>query len=197
MAADIAWYAEIAQDPRTSTLRKQARKEIERAAIVDAYDVVMIDDAAEQVEFLEKMHNEKEEAPTFEDDMFSVLVSKRHGRMSFSEMAEDLNETNFGERLTQYQERGKRFEGVLVERLFGRKSKKVIEGLAEPLTQRETEVLRLLVEGLTNKEVAEKLIMSPRTAEVHVANILGKMDVNTRARAISKAVGMGIVPEPA
>lgn len=56
------------------------------------------------------------------------------------------------------------------------------------LTARETEVLRLLAEGLPNNEIAERLYISPRTAEHHVSNILSKLGLTNRAEAAAYAV---------
>ena len=63
----------------------------------------------------------------------------------------------------------------------------------EVLTPRESEILSLLVLGLTNKEIAQRLVVSPRTVETHVERVLGKLGVNTRSRAIAKAVRSGLV----
>lgn len=60
------------------------------------------------------------------------------------------------------------------------------------LTEREIEVLRLLVDGLTDREIAGRLFISPRTAMRHVANILAKLDANTRTAAVSYALRQGI-----
>jgi non-specific serine/threonine protein kinase len=50
------------------------------------------------------------------------------------------------------------------------------------LTKREREVAGLVHQGLTNREIAEKLVISPRTAEVHVVNILTKLGFKSRAQ---------------
>ena len=57
-----------------------------------------------------------------------------------------------------------------------------------PLTAREVQVLRLIAGGRTNKEIADTLCLSDRTVDRHVSNILGKLDVPTRAAAAVHAV---------
>jgi NarL family two-component system response regulator LiaR len=56
------------------------------------------------------------------------------------------------------------------------------------LTPREQEVLALMIEGLTNPEIAERLVVSRSTAKAHVSNILSKMGVSNRAEAIALAL---------
>lgn len=56
------------------------------------------------------------------------------------------------------------------------------------LTEREEEVLALLIQGLTNPEIAERLVVSRSTAKAHVSNILSKMGVSNRAEAIALAL---------
>jgi predicted ATPase/DNA-binding NarL/FixJ family response regulator len=60
------------------------------------------------------------------------------------------------------------------------------------LTPREQDVLRLLVEGRSNPEIAAALFVSPRTAETHVTHILAKLGVTTRAEAAAHAVRFGL-----
>ena len=55
------------------------------------------------------------------------------------------------------------------------------------LTARQLEVLALLAEGLTNAEIAERLVVSPRTAEHHVAAVLTKLGAATRREAVRRA----------
>jgi DNA-binding NarL/FixJ family response regulator len=55
------------------------------------------------------------------------------------------------------------------------------------LTARQLEVLELLAEGLTNAEIADRLVVSPRTAEHHVAAVLAKLGATTRREAVRRA----------
>ena len=55
------------------------------------------------------------------------------------------------------------------------------------LTERELEVLRLVAEGRSNREIAGELFISPKTASVHVSNILGKLGVSSRGEAAARA----------
>ena len=60
-------------------------------------------------------------------------------------------------------------------------------GLGLGLTERELEVLRLVAAGRSNREIAGELFISPKTASVHVSNILGKLGVASRGEAAAKA----------
>jgi DNA-binding CsgD family transcriptional regulator len=62
-----------------------------------------------------------------------------------------------------------------------------IEHDSSALTAREHEVLQLLVEGRSNREIAETLFISHRTATTHVTHILAKFGVETRAAAVTYA----------
>jgi NarL family two-component system response regulator LiaR len=64
------------------------------------------------------------------------------------------------------------------------------------LTPREHEVLELMVEGLNNPEIAERLVVSRSTAKAHVSNILSKLGVSNRAEAIALALQQGLSPGP-
>lgn len=63
--------------------------------------------------------------------------------------------------------------------------------MAELLTEREQDVLRLLGESKTNKEIGEVLIISDRTVQTHLSNIFQKMKVNSRTEAVLTAIRRG------
>ena len=64
----------------------------------------------------------------------------------------------------------------------------------EALTDRETEVLRLLAQGQSNKEIAHTLNIGEKTVKTHVSNVLGKLGVQSRTQAALYAVRIGLVP---
>lgn len=70
-----------------------------------------------------------------------------------------------------------------------------VAGLIESLSEREAEVLRLLAQGLTNKDIAQTLIISVRTVEAHLRSVYGKLDVRSRTEAVLWAVKHGYSPE--
>jgi two-component system, NarL family, response regulator LiaR len=80
-------------------------------------------------------------------------------------------------------------------------ARKVIENLKVPsskgnnanLSQRELDVLRLMVDGLSNPEIAEKLYLSPNTIKTHVRGIMNKLSVDDRVQAAVVALRSGLV----
>jgi len=62
------------------------------------------------------------------------------------------------------------------------------------LTVRETEVLRLMAQGLGNKGIAATLGISAHTAKYHVASVLAKLDAHTRTEAVTRGLREGLLP---
>jgi len=67
---------------------------------------------------------------------------------------------------------------------------------ADPLSEREREVMRLLALGHTNQEIAKLLFISVRTAETHRAHIMQKLRLTTRAELVAYAIEHGLLDEP-
>ncbi|MAS36356.1 MAG: DNA-binding response regulator [Anaerolineaceae bacterium] len=89
---------------------------------------------------------------------------------------------------------GSLLQPIVASRLMRR----VNEGRAEPdlsegLTARELDVLRLLAQGLQNKEIAADLVISERTVKFHVSSILGKLGAGNRTEAVRIAAQQGLI----
>lgn len=67
------------------------------------------------------------------------------------------------------------------------------EGVEDPLTAREIQVLELLAEGLPNKRIAERLGISDQTVKFHVAAIAGKLGAANRTDAVRRALRRGLI----
>ena len=61
------------------------------------------------------------------------------------------------------------------------------------LTGRQIDILNLLRDGLQNKEIADKLFISPKTVDHHISAILSKLEVNSRAKAVLEAQKLGVL----
>jgi len=93
--------------------------------------------------------------------------------------------------------RSGRLDGDAVEAILSAAGHRVrrLRGWPAGLTAREVEVLRLLARGLSTKQIAERLVMSPKTAGNHIEHIYGKIDATNRATASLFAVQHGLLSE--
>ncbi len=66
----------------------------------------------------------------------------------------------------------------------------------EPLTPRETEILRLLASGFSNREIAEALFLAEGTVKNHLSTVLAKLGVRDRTRAVLRALHLGLLGTP-
>jgi HD-GYP domain-containing protein (c-di-GMP phosphodiesterase class II) len=93
--------------------------------------------------------------------------------------------------------RAGRFDAEAVEAVLGAAGHRVPRRREGPagLTRREVEVLRLLARGMSNKQIAERLVISPKTVGNHIEHIYSKIGASTRAKASLFAMHHGLLPE--
>jgi len=131
---------------------------------------------------------------TFDDDSI-VLEGIRAGAKGY--LLKDVSLEQLVTAIQTVSEGGTLVKPVVTERLL-----KGLEGVRsefpsldrpDPLTERETEILRLMAGGYSNKEVANSLGVAEGTVKNHVSNILSKLGVRDRTRAVLKAFELGLV----
>ena len=111
-----------------------------------------------------------------------------HKSASFEEVVEATRQAHAGEQLLTLEEviNALRFSGQEHDEQESR-------GVVQALTAREMEVLQALAEGLSDKEIAERLYVGPATIRTHVNNILAKLCAASRLQALVLAVRRGLV----
>lgn len=83
--------------------------------------------------------------------------------------------------------------GAHAIRTTARDALDTVDALTSPLTRREAEVLELVADGLTNKEIADRLGVAASTVKDHVESLAGKLDASTRTGAVSAAFRIGLL----
>ena len=78
--------------------------------------------------------------------------------------------------------------------LFGDEPLEVEAELSEEITSRETDVLRMLAQGLVNKDIAARLGISEHTIKFHISSILDKLGASTRTEAVTLGIRRGLIP---
>lgn len=158
-------------------------------------DVVIMDIAMPRVDGVEATRRIKAECPDVKvvvlsahQDVDHVLTLLEEGATSYLPKTVDLNEllgairkSNRGESVLPTS-----VASIVVRHLSGQLDKE-----EKPLTSREIEVLSLVAKGLTNKAIAKKLHLSPRTIETHLTHIYKKLDVESRTEAAMLAQKKG------
>jgi DNA-binding CsgD family transcriptional regulator len=91
-----------------------------------------------------------------------------------------------------YESAGLLHEAATARRELG-KARGAASAPNAPLTQREMEVLRLVANGLSEREIADKLFISPHTAHRHLSNIRLKLNAATQAAAVAHAARSGLI----
>ncbi|MEL6752793.1 MAG: response regulator [Pseudomonadota bacterium] len=124
-----------------------------------------------------------------------VIVLTGHGDVSVAVSAMKGGAVDFVEK--PY-EKAKLLEAISLafEKLESRDVREQLESKAKArltaLTQRENEVLEGLVDGLTNKAIAERLSISPRTVEIHRSHVMEKLEVDSLSAALRLAFAAGV-----
>ena len=83
----------------------------------------------------------------------------------------------------------------IAKKLMEELSRRTSDPIREELTERELEVLRLIAEGHSNREIALELVISVKTVKTHVSNILSKLHLSDRTQAAIYALREGLMPE--
>jgi DNA-binding NarL/FixJ family response regulator len=170
-------------------------------------DVALLDLRMPRVDGVEATREIRAEFPdvevvvltTYADDE-SVMSALRAGARGY--LTKDASSEEI-ERAIRDATRGKtRLDPAVQERLVEMVTSAPTSGApaVEPpggaLTERETEVIRLMAEGLGNREIASRLFVTEATVKTHVNNVFGKLDVSDRAAAVSWAFRSGIARTP-
>ncbi len=165
-------------------------------------DVVLLDlrmPGVSGIEVLQALTARKELPPTvilttFDDDQM-VLAGLKAGARGY--LLKDVSLEQLVEAVRTVADGGSLVAPVVTQRLLAGvdRIQNRFSSLEEPdpLTERETEILRLLAGGYSNKEIANSLRVAEGTVKNHVSNILSKLGVRDRTRAVLKALELGIV----
>lgn len=131
---------------------------------------------------------------TFEDDS-ALLEGIRLGARGY--LLKDISLAKLTEAIRLVASGGSMFSPVVTERLLQELGDAPLPpgdgSVSELLTPREAEIMRLMTGGYSNREIAEALSLSEGTVKNHVSNILSKLHVRDRTRAVLKAIETGIV----
>jgi len=165
-------------------------------------DVVLLDVRMPKmtgIEFLRSLREAGDETPTillttFDDDS-ALLNGIRLGAKGY--LLKDVSLAKLTEAIRLVANGGTMISPVVTERLLrGLKNAQLPASPdygEEQLTLRETEILRLMTGGYSNREIASALQLSEGTVKNHVSNILGKLGVRDRTRAVLKAIEKGYI----
>lgn len=130
-----------------------------------------------------------------DSDLFEAIKAGAEGYL-----LKDMSEADFSTTLAGIARGEPALSGRLAARILGEFVRRT-DGQAdretpdEQLTEREREVLTRLAEGETNREIAERLVISEHTVSFHVKNILAKLHLKNRAQAAAYAIRAGLAPD--
>lgn len=163
-------------------------------------DVILLDVVMPGESGIEVLPRLKKEAPDAKVLVLSMQDDPRYVREAFAQGANGyvLKEAADAEVVQAVREiaaGGSYVHPVLGARMVAAEAEARAAAAADPLSDREREVLRLLALGHTNQEIAKQLYISVRTAETHRAHIMQKLNLSTRAELVRYAIAHGLLDE--
>ena len=123
---------------------------------------------------------------TVQSDDDSIFESLCAGASGY--LLKDTSPADLLVHIREVHEGGAPMSGQIARRIIN--SFRIIEN---PLSTRETEILKMLSKGMNYKEIAEEIFLSPHTIKTHIKNIYSKLHVNNRAEAIYKAIKQKLI----
>jgi DNA-binding NarL/FixJ family response regulator len=179
---------------------KTGREALE-AARRELPDVVLMDVRMPDMDGLEATKRIKEERPrtavimlTMHDNPTYLRDAVRAGAAGY--LLKDVSKDELVDAVKQVATGGAFIESQMLKGMLSEMKPTAptgAGGVAKNLTKREREILALVAEGMSNREIAEKLVLSPETVKSHVAAILEKLNVSDRTQAAIYAVRNGLV----
>ena len=163
-------------------------------------DVILLDVVMPGESGIEVLPKLKKEAPDAKVLVLSMQDDPRYVREAFAQGANGyvLKEAADAEVVGAVREiaaGGEYVHPALGARMVAAEAQARAAAAADPLSEREREVLRLLALGHTNQEIAKQLYISVRTAETHRAHIMQKLGLSTRAELVRHAIAHGLLSE--
>jgi two-component system response regulator NreC len=163
-------------------------------------DVILLDVVMPGESGIEALPKLKKEAPEAKVLVLSMQDDPRYVREAFAQGANGyvLKEAVDSEVVGAVREiaaGGDYVHPALGARMVAADAQARAAAEADPLSDREREVLRLLALGHTNQEIAKQLYISVRTAETHRAHIMQKLGLSTRAGLVRHAIAHGLLAE--